>query len=389
MSQLIQITFNEAVPVGDEVYPKGYLLTLPAEQAFGSHSRRKLAPFDLFDSGLELVTDMGEGFYRLAYNMDITVGARTIRQSDLFFYELPVQPSFGWLVPILNQNGSFTLQQSDISILSEFTSVEAGISNEVLLTFFYKGGKVAVTGPDLTSNGDGSYTLNVVARTRPGSWQYSLKFTYNDVDYEYPLTLSVVEPPLVINNLTPSMKAGEMGLFEFNLTRFIPGRYYPEVKIASVEIDGGDAGSLHKLDDQGKWALEVTPRSTVFTMNLRIVFDIEGWKVPWSTYVQVRQKDTDSEVVSGDVLMMNLTQTVKIRVISEGDPVKSLTTKSLVLSGSPSYHTYAKTLVKVEDGLYQFAIYTNNVAGTMYADIVVTIDGIDLALPRFPLTVRA
>ena len=78
MSQLIQITFNEPIPVGDEVYPEGYRLLIPAEQVFGSHARRQLAPFDLFDSGLELVRDLDGGFYRLAYNMDITIGPRTI-----------------------------------------------------------------------------------------------------------------------------------------------------------------------------------------------------------------------------------------------------------------------------------------------------------------------
>ena len=95
MSQLIQITFNEPIPVGDEVYPEGYRLLIPAEQVFGSHARRQLAPFDLFDSGLELVRDLDGGFYRLAYNMDITIGPRTIRQSDLFYYEIPTAPAFG------------------------------------------------------------------------------------------------------------------------------------------------------------------------------------------------------------------------------------------------------------------------------------------------------
>jgi hypothetical protein len=137
------------------------------------------------------------------------------------------------------------------------------------------------------------------------------------------------------------------------------------------------------------YGLEVTPKDVVFTMNVRLTLSLDGWIVPWSTYVVVTQKDASSEVIEGGVLTFNLTQVVKIRVVSEGKPVPTLTTKSLSLSGSPSYHTYAKTLVKVEDGLYQFSIYTNNIAGTMYADIVVTIDGVDLALPRFPITVRA
>lgn len=126
MSQLIQITFNEPIPVGDEVYPEGYRLLIPAEQVFGSHARRQLAPFDLFDSGLELVRDLDGGFYRLAYNMDITIGPRTIRQSDLFYYEIPTAPAFGWLTVIVNQNGSFTLRQSDITVLAAGTTVNPG-----------------------------------------------------------------------------------------------------------------------------------------------------------------------------------------------------------------------------------------------------------------------
>lgn len=387
MSQLIQITFNEPVPIGDEVYPEGYVLTIPAEQVFGSHSRRQLAPFDLFDSGLELVRDLDDGFYRLAYNMEIDVGVRTIRQSDLFHYRLPAQPAFGWLVAIVNQNGSFTLQQSDISILTQFTSLKPGVSNDITLTFFYQGGKVTVTGPNLVSNGDGSYTLTVVAPTKPGSWQYNLKFTCNGIDYEYPLSLSVMQPGLTITNTTPSLKAGELGMLLFSIEREGIDEA-PDVKLMDASIDGGAAGELHLLHDN-VYGLEVTPKDVVFTMNVRLKLSIDGWIVPWTTYVVVTQKDATSEVVSGDVLAMNLTQVVKIRVISEGQPVKTLTTKSLELSGSPSYHTYAKSLVKVEDGLYQFSIYTNNIAGTMYADIVVTIDGVDLALPRFPLTVRA
>lgn len=387
MSQLIQIIFNEPVPIDDEVYPEGYVLTIPAEQVFGSHARRQLAPFDLFDSGLELIRDLGDGFYRLAYNMEITVGVRTIRQSDLFQYRIPTQPAFGWLVAIVNQNGSFTIQQSDITILTQFTSLKPGASNDVTLTFFYQGGKVTVTGPNLVSNGDGSYTLTVTAPTKPGSWQYNLKFTCNGIDYEYPLSLSVMQPGLTITNTTPSLKAGELGMLLFSIEREGIDET-PDVKLMDASIDGGVAGELHLLHDN-VYGLEVTPKDVVFTMNVRLKLSIDGWIVPWSTYVVVTQKDATSEVVSGDVLALNLTQVVKIRVISEGQPVKTLTTKSLELSGSPSYHTYAKTLVKVEDGLYQFSVYTNNIAGTMYADIVVTIDGVDLALPRFPITVRA
>jgi hypothetical protein len=387
MSQLIQITFNEAVPVGDEVYPKGYVLTLPAEQAFGAHSRRRLAPFDLFDSGLELVTDLDGGFYRLAYDMEISIGVRTIRQSDLFYYEIPTQLAFGWLVAMVNENGSFTIRQSDISILTQFTSLKPGASNDVQLTFFYQGGKVTVTGPNLTSNGDGSYTLTVVAPTKPGSWQYNLKFTCNGIDYEYPLSLSVMQPGLTITNVTPSLKAGELGMLLFTIERQDIDSL-PDVKLINAAIDGGTAGELHLVHDN-VYGLEVTPKDVVFTMNVRLTLSLDGWIVPWSTYVVVTQKDASSEVIEGGVLTFNLTQVVKIRVVSEGKPVPTLTTKSLSLSGSPSYHTYAKTLVKVEDGLYQFSIYTNNIAGTMYADIVVTIDGVDLALPRFPITVRA
>lgn len=105
------------------MYPEGYRLLIPAEQVFGSHARRQLAPFD---SGLELVRDLDGGFYRLAYNMDITIGPRTIRQSDLFYYEIPTAPAFGWLTVIVNQNGSFTLRQSDITVLAAGTTVNPG-----------------------------------------------------------------------------------------------------------------------------------------------------------------------------------------------------------------------------------------------------------------------
>lgn len=386
MSQLIQITFNEPIPVGDEVYPEGYRLLIPAEQVFGSHARRQLAPFDLFDSGLELVRDLDGGFYRLAYNMDITIGPRTIRQSDLFYYEIPTAPAFGWLTVIVNQNGSFTLRQSDITVLAVGTTVNPGAENTVNLTFFYKGNKVAVTGPALTPGENGTFDLKVTAPVRPGSWQYDVRFNYEGIDYDYPLSLSVLQPGLTITNTTPSLKAGVQGLLLFSVVRDTEAA--PNVKLLSASLDGGTSGELHLVHDN-VYGLEVTPKDVVFTMFVRLVLSIDGWTVPWNTYVTITQKDASSEVVSGDVLAMNLTQVVKIRVISEGQPVKTLTTKSLELSGSPSYHTYAKSLVKVEDGLYQFSVYTNNIAGTMYADIVVTIDGVDLALPRFPLTVRA
>jgi len=384
MSQLIQITFNEAIPVGDEVYPEGYILTIPADQVFGSHARRQKAPFDLFDSGLELVRDLDDGFYRLAYNMEITIGPRTIRQSDLFYYELPSAPAFGWLTVIVNQNGSFTLLQSDLSVLIQDNVVKPGITNTVSAEFFFKGQKVAVTG--LTPLPGGHYEFYVTPPARPGSWQYNLKFGYEGIQYEYPVTFSVTPPGLTITNTTASLKAGDLGMLTFTIERDL--LTVPKVSLISASIDGGTPGELHHLHDN-VYGLEVTPKDVVFTMFVRLVLSIDGWTVPWNTYVTVTQKDATSEVISGDALVMNLTQVVKIRVISEGQPVKTLKTKSLELSGSPSYHTYAKQLVKVEDGLYQFSIYTNNVAGTMYADIVVTIDGVDLALPRFPLTVRA
>lgn len=387
MSQLIQIVFNEAIPVGDEVYPEGYRLTIPADQVFGSHARRQLAPFDLFDSALELVTDLDRGFYRLAYDLEITIGPRTIRQSDLFYYDIPTAPAFGWLTAIVNENGSFTIRQSDLSVLVQDSVLEPGVVNSVTLTFFFKGEKVDVTG--LTPLPGGHYEAYVEAPPRPGSWQYTLKFGYEGIQYEYPLTFSVMQPGLTITNTTPSLKAGVQGLLTFTVDRMIGGVVgHPAVELIGAEIDGGTAGVLHSLGG-GKWGLEVTPKDVVFTMNVRLRLSIDGWVVSWVSYVVVTQKDASSEVVSGSALEMNLTQLVKIRVLSEGKPVASLVTKSLELSGSPSYNTYSKSLVKVEDGLYQFSIYTNNVAGTMYADIVVTIDGVDLSLPRFPLTVRA
>ena len=384
MSQLIQITFNEPVPVGDEVYPEGYLLTIPADQVFGSHARRQKAPFDFFDSGLELVRDFDDGFYRLNYDLEISIGPRIIRQSDLFYYELPSAPAFGWLTAIVNQNGSFTLLQSDMSVLVQDNVVKPGVTNTVSAEFFFKGQKVNVTG--LTPLPGGHFEFYVTPPSRPGSWQYNLKFGYEGIQYEYPVTFSVLQPGLTITNTTASLKAGELGMLTFTVERDIPA--VPKVSLISASIDGGTAGELHHLNDN-VYGLEVTPKDVVFTMFVRLVLSIDGWTVPWNTYVTVTQKDATSDVISGDALVMNLTQVVKIRVISEGVPVKTLKTKSLELSGSPSYHTYAKQLVKVEDGLYQFSIYTNNVAGTMYADIVVTIDGVDLALPRFPLTVRA
>lgn len=388
MSQLIQITFNEAVPVGDEVYPEGYILTIPADQVFGSHARRQKAPFDLFDTGLELVRDLDDGFYRLNYDMEINVG-RTIRQSDLFYYELPSEQAFGWLTLTVNQNGSFTLRQSDITVLAAGTTINPGVQNTINLSFFFQGELIAVTGPALTPGENGTYNLNVMGPTRPGTWQYDVKFTYEGADLAYPLSLSVLQPGLTITNTTASLKAGALGLLTFTVERQLGETVdYPSVSLVSASVDGGTAGELHSLHDSVH-GLEVTPKDVVFTMKARLVLNIDGWLVPWDTYVTVTQKDADSEIISGDALVMNLTQVVLIRVVSEGKPVKTLTTKSLVLSGSPSYHTYAKTLVKVEDGLYQFSIYTNNVAGTMYADIVVTIEGVDLALPRFPITVRA
>lgn len=387
MSQLINITFNEAIPVGDEVYPEGYRLLIPADQVFGSHARRQKAPFDLFDSALELVTDLDRGFYRLAYNIEITIGPRTIRQSDLFYYDLPSAPSFGWLTVIINENGSFTLRQSDLSVLIIDTVLQPGVPNTVEAEFFFKGVKVEVTG--LTPLPDERYEFYVTPPARPGAWAYTLEFGYDGIDFSYPVTFSVMQPGLTITNRTPSLKAGRKELFVFDVQRTIGGVVgNPSVTLVSAEIDGGTAGELHSLGS-GKWGLDVTAKDVVFTMNLRLRLNIDGWIVPWSTNVVVTKKDATSEVVEGDVLAFNLTQVVKIRVISGGKPVATLSTKSLELSGSPSYNTYSKTLVKLEDGLYQFSIYTNNIAGTMYADIVVTIDGVDLALPRFPITVRA
>lgn len=390
MSQLIKITFNEAVPTGDEVYPHRFTMYLPAEQVFGSHARRQLAPFDLFDSGLGLVTEIDRGYYRLTHDMEIEIGPRTIRQTDSFYYTLPTSPAFGWFGAIVNQDGTFTLRQSDLSILAENTVLKPGVVNTVNLTFFYQGKPIVVTGPGLTPAANGTFDLDVTAPMKPGAWQSSVEFTYEGIDYDYPMSFSVLQPGLEIQNLTPSMKAGLKGLFYFSVVRDTGVKSYPEVKIASAAIDGGTAGELHSLDkDRGRWGMELTPKDIVFTMNLRLVLDIDGWRVPWSTYVVVTQKDASSDIVDGEVLKLNLTQVVKLRIMSESKPVANLTTKSLQLSGSPSYHTYSKTLVKLSDGLYQFSIYTNNVQGTMYADIVVTIDGVDLTLPRFPITVRA
>lgn len=389
MSQLIQILFNEAVPVGDDVYPEGHRLMLPAEQAFGSHASRQLAPFDLFDSALELVTDLGDGFYRLAYNMDVTIGPRTIRQSDLFHYQLPSSPAFGWFIAIVNPNGSFTLRQSDLSLLATGTVLQPGVDNVVNVQFFYQGTPIAVTGPDLTPGANDSFDLKVAGPMRPGSLQYDVRFTYQGVDYDYPLTLSVLQPGLGIANETPSLKAGEKGLFKFSVLRTTGTSTVttPDVKIASAALDGGQPGELHSLGN-GMWALEVTPKDVVYTMYVRLVLDIEGWKVPWTTYVVITQKAASGTVIDGSVLKINLTQPVRLRIMSDSKLVKTLTTKSLKLSGSPSYHTYSKSLVKVDDGIFQFSVYTNAVQGTMYADIVVTIDGVDLAIPTFPITVR-
>lgn len=384
MSQIIQITFNEPIPVGDDVYPEGYRAFLPADQVFGAYARRQLAPFDLFDTALELVTDLGEGFYRLAYDIEIVIGPRTIRQSDLFYHEIPTSLAFGWLTAIVNQNGSFTIKQSDLAVLVKNSVLQPGIPNTVELEFFYKGNPVKVTGPVEV---DDHYELTVTPPIRPGAWQYDLPFNYDGVDYTYPLTFSVLAPSIKFTNRTPSMKAGELGLFRFSVERTYSGiTDYPEVKLVSAAIDGGTPGDLHPVHTD--WGLEVTPKDVVFTMNIKLVLDIDGWKVPWTAYVAVTQKDASSTVVDGSVLKLNLTQTVKLRILADGKPVTSLTTKELTLSGSLSYHTYSKQLVKVSDGVYQFSIYTNNVSGTMRVNITVNIDGVDLKLAEFPVIVR-
>lgn len=386
MSQLIRITFNETFQVGDDVYSEGRTLSLPAEQAFGSHASRQLAPFDLFDSGLGLVSVNPDGSYRLAYDIEITVEKRSIRQSDTFYYTLPTTQAFGWLIPSVNDDGSFTLKQSDLSVLVTNTVLNPGVINIVELQFFFKGSPVSVTGPNLAQRVN-AFDLTLTAPFKPGALQYTLEFTYDGLTYEYPLSLSVLQPGLTLVNETPSLKAGELGLFKFSVTRDTGTLSYPEIKIASVAVSGGTPGALYPLDT-GLWGLEITPKNVVFTMILQLVLDIDGWKVPWVTNVTVTQKAASVTVAEGDVLKLNLTQPVRLRLISDGKLVSKLTTKSLNLSGSPSYHTYSKSLVKLADGLYQFSIYTNNIQGTMYVDIVVTIDGVDLPLSRIPITVR-
>lgn len=383
MSQLIKLTFNESIQVGDDVYSEGYSVTLPADQVFGSHTRRQLAPFDFF--GENLVEEIERGHYRLSKDIVIDLVGKSIRKRDQFYHTIPSLDAFGQLQVSIDSAGIFKVSQSNLAVQIANPILTPGGENKVTLAFFFEGTKVGVNSLDLTPVDDWSYELTVNAPLTPGYLSVPLVVTYEGINYTFSLGLSVSTPRYAITNLTPSLVTGKKGELRFSVA--VEGGY-PAVELKSATTDGGTIGDFYVVDaTNGIWALELTP-SGASSMNVKLVLDVKGWTINWATRVTVTSNAPDIGLTNG-VLDINLTQLVRMKISLEGKPVTELTTKSLVASGSKSYNTYTKRLVKVDDnGTWQWSVYTNSTEGPLYFDIVITVGGVDHALPRQTIIVR-
>lgn len=387
MSQLFKVSFLEPIKLGDDVYSPGYGFTAPAEQFFGPYYIRELAPLNLFKE--ELFEEISRGYYKITRDLILNVGSVTLRKGDRF-YGLPQESGTLGLVTFSEDAvGDYVMHIASVSMTSDTALIEPGQITVVGLTFMDGTKPVKVTGADLTpvDEAAGKYSLQVTAPLKPGVLSLTVVFKAGDTNYAYPLLLNVKSPAVTFVQSTRSMLGGQTLGIAFTVD--VAGTK-PDLKLVSATADGGGiVKDLVEIDkSKGEWQLFVTAAVVAATMNVKATFDLGGWTYPVAFPISVTTKETATEL-QGSVLDINLTQLVRMKIVLEGKPVTNLTTKSLVASGSRSYNTYTKKLVKVDDqGTWQWSVYTNSTEGPMYFDITITVDGVDYVLPQQTIIVR-
>jgi len=386
MSQLFKVSFLEPIKLGDDVYSPGYGFTAPAEQFFGSYFTRELAPLNLFKEGL--FAEISRGYYGIFRDILVELGNVTLRKGDRF-YGLPQESSSLGLITFQEDPvGDFIMHVSSVSMTSSLTLIDPGKVTLVPLTFKDGNKPVKVTGPGLVAidEATGEYSFEVSAPLKPGVLTATVVFKAGDTNYSYPLLLNVKSPDVTFTQKTTSMLGGQTLGIEF--TADVAGTK-PDLTLVSASAGSGIVKELVAIDKEtGTWQLFVTAPMVAATMNVKATFDLGGWTYAVVFPVSVTTKEVVPEL-QGSVLDINLTQLVRMKIILEGKPVTSLVTKSLVASGSKSFNTYTKKLVKVDDnGLWQWSVYTNSTEGPMYFDITITVDGVDYVLPQQTVIVR-
>lgn len=390
MSQLFKLTFNEPIRIGDDVYSPGYTFTAPAEQFFGPHSKRELAPLNLFKEGL--FEEIVRGYYRIPRDFTLEVGSVTLRKGNRF-YGLPVDAGGVGIITFLKDPiGDYTMDIAGVSVQAENTAMDIYDTIQADLYFTESGEPVEVEGLLLKATDEkGHYTVQVSAAafgSKPGSFSLDVNFrTKEGLQYTYPLMVTVRTPGVTVNQKTTMLLASQDGQLDFSISIFDK---FPQATLVSASMDrGGSVGELISKGN-GEFSLMVKSGATEGNSKISAVFDVGGWTFKHDFTVSIISKDASVTVPGGNLLDINLTQLLKIKIILDGKPVTNLTTKSLVISGSKSYNTYTKKLVKVDEaGTWQWSVYTNSTQGPVYFDIVITVDGLDYTLPRQTFTVRA
>lgn len=389
MSQLFKVSFQEPIKLGDDVYSPGYGFTAPAEQFFGSYYTRELAPLNLFKEGL--FAEISRGYYGIFKDITLEVGGVTLRKGDRF-YGLPQESSTLGLVTFSEDPiGDYVMHIATVSMTSDTYQIDPGKVTTAILTFKDGDKPVKVSGPGLTAVDEtaGQYSFDVTAPMRPGLLSSTVVFTHDDVTYSYPLMMNVKAPTLEFKQINSQMLGGKTEPITFSLK---VGGQVPKLTLLSASTNGGaKVGDLVQREDSEFFDLYVTANNTATQLQITALFDLGEWTQSFLFTVNVLTKDVGTGLVGGGgVLDINLTQLVRIMITIGGNPVKNLTTKSLVASGSKSYNTYTKKLVKVDDnGIWQWSVYTNSTEGPLYFDITITVDGVDYQLPQQTLIVRA
>lgn len=387
MSQLFKVSFLEPIKLGDDVYSPGYGFTAPAEQFFGSYFTRELAPLNLFKEGL--FAEISRGYYGIFRDILVEVGNVTLRKGDRF-YGLPQESSTLGLITF-NEDpiGDYVMHVASVSMTSDTYQIEPGKVTTVILTFKDGTDPVAVSGPGLVAiDGKvGQYSFNVTSPMRPGLLSSTVVFTHDGVTYSYPLMMNVKAPTLEFKQINSQMLGGKTEPITFSLK---VGGQVPKLTLLSVSANGGvKVGDLVQREDSEYFDLYITPNNSAAKLQITALFDLGEWTQSFLFTVNVVTEDVSTGLVGGGSLDINLTQLVRILIMIGGSPVTNLTTKSLVASGSKSFNTYTKKLVKVDDnGLWQWSVYTNSTEGPMYFDITVTVDGVDYVLPQQTVIVR-
>lgn len=383
MSQNIQFTFNEPIPIGDSTYPEGFNQLIPVDQVFGPYRHRQYATFDLFQ--MPFFERVARGHYRIVNDMTISVGKSVLTQGENV-YALPREGGLtGYVDFKADAVGDMHMRVSNVKVSATPINIEPGETSTVTFTFTDDGQPIDVM-TDMTYVDKGVYTKDVTATLKPGTLYYPVEFTYDGEDYLREVTFNIAPPEVNVVQITQQILAGTTVPMEFTLE---VGGKFPIVSLKSVSTDLGSVGALESIDQAlGQWGLVITGPNAARKMNIRAVFDIEGWTYVHTFVVNVTVKSNDVVIDGNGRLDTNLTQLIRMNITLQGEPVTDLTTKSLVFTGAPSLNTYTKRLTKLNNfGDYQLSVYTNNIQGVIYLDITITVNAIDYILPQMPFTV--